>query len=800
MNSVDLEASDATSISKEPKAFDSNDNQIVEAEKQKPVKYPKAVAFIISNEFCERFNYYGMRTILVLYLTNKLGYNEETATVLFHTFTMLVYIFPLVGALIADGWLGKYKTILYLSLVYSIGAMIVSFGAIPLPDVPTKLVTIVGLLLIAIGTGGIKPCVSAFGGDQFTLPDQAMHLAKFFSLFYFAINAGSMISTTVTPILRADVHCFGEDDCFSLAFGVPAVLMIISVLVFVAGQQMYKRNPPTGNMIFGVTQTIAVAYKRWRSRDKNSVPKEHFLDYAEETVGAKMVHDVKCLVKILILYLPFPIFWALFDQQGSRWTFQATRMDGELWGYTIKPDQMQVINPLLILTFIPLFDYVIYPMLSVIGIRRPLQKLTIGGLLAALAFLLSAAVEMRLEIAEPAAAPSDVDMAHLRLYNGMPCRYEFTSDVGSDIAGVPRFIEPLGMWSDLALYVPEPKEYNFMARVHSRGALNCPSIEGKIKLKPGKSVSYFIANDKLQEFSDGIDKMHASNGNSGSFIRTLVNTPPGEGPIVLRGTGMGDTTDGVQRVSRNISALYQVPPGGGALDINGRQVAKFETRNGGLYSLLVQGSDQGGYTYNMLEVVPPATISMMWQLPQIVVITAAEIMFSVTGLEFSFTQAPASMKSVLQACWLLAVAIGNMIVVVIAEIKFVDSQSAEFALFAGIMFMDMLLFLLLARSYTYTVYNNAEENINVIKAKPPQPQERISIPTVRTKVEYEADPPQLAYEKAKAEARSGSGSQAPAQVEAEADVQAPPPSREVAGHEPTHGAYRNRAYDDSLDP
>lgn len=74
----------------------------------------------------------------MLYLTNKLGYNEETSTVLFHIFTMLVYIFPLIGALIADGWLGKYKTILYLSLVYSLGAMVVSFGAIPLPGMPTK--------------------------------------------------------------------------------------------------------------------------------------------------------------------------------------------------------------------------------------------------------------------------------------------------------------------------------------------------------------------------------------------------------------------------------------------------------------------------------------------------------------------------------------------------------------------------------------------------------------------------------------------------------------------------------------
>lgn len=87
----------------------------------------------------------------------------------------------------------------------------------------------IGLLLVAMGTGGIKPNVSAFGGDQFKLPQQVAQLATFFSLFYFSINAGSLISTFVTPILRADVHCFDEEDCFSLAFGVPGVLMLVSI-------------------------------------------------------------------------------------------------------------------------------------------------------------------------------------------------------------------------------------------------------------------------------------------------------------------------------------------------------------------------------------------------------------------------------------------------------------------------------------------------------------------------------------------------------------------------------------------
>lgn len=114
-------------------------------------------------------------------------------------------------------------------MVYSLGSIAITVGAIPALHLPASAVTIIGLLLISVGTGGIKPCVSAFGGDQFKLPEQANYLATFFSLFYLSINAGSMISTTLTPILRENVHCFGEQSCYSLAFGVPGALMIIAI-------------------------------------------------------------------------------------------------------------------------------------------------------------------------------------------------------------------------------------------------------------------------------------------------------------------------------------------------------------------------------------------------------------------------------------------------------------------------------------------------------------------------------------------------------------------------------------------
>lgn len=102
--------------------------------------------------------------------------------------------------------------------------------------------SLLGLFIIAVGTGGIKPCVSAFGGEQFVRPQQDKQLEQFFSYFYISINAGSLISTLITPILREDVQCFGQNSCFALAFGVPAVLMLVAIgMAFI---QLFKQRPP----------------------------------------------------------------------------------------------------------------------------------------------------------------------------------------------------------------------------------------------------------------------------------------------------------------------------------------------------------------------------------------------------------------------------------------------------------------------------------------------------------------------------------------------------------------------------
>lgn len=170
-------------------------------------------------------------------MTTKLNFDEKTATVYFHSFTMIIYFTCLFGALISDNWLGKFKTILYLSIVCCFGNLIMVVGSIPHSNIPSVAFMDVALILIALAVGGMRPCIYAFAGDQFVLPAQAKYMTTLFSLLYSTINVGTLTSTTITPMLRAKVHCFGEQDCYSLAFGVPAILMITSI-----GESILKKT------------------------------------------------------------------------------------------------------------------------------------------------------------------------------------------------------------------------------------------------------------------------------------------------------------------------------------------------------------------------------------------------------------------------------------------------------------------------------------------------------------------------------------------------------------------------------
>nr|XP_055116662.1 solute carrier family 15 member 2 isoform X2 [Symphalangus syndactylus] len=644
--------------------------------------YPLSIAFIVVNEFCERFSYYGMKAVLILYFLYFLHWNEDTSTSIYHAFSSLCYFTPILGAAIADSWLGKFKTIIYLSLVYVLGHVIKSLGALPIlgGQVVHTVLSLIGLSLIALGTGGIKPCVAAFGGDQFE-EKHAEERTRYFSVFYLSINAGSLISTFITPMLRGDVQCFGE-DCYALAFGVPGLLMVIALVVFAMGSKIYNKPPPEGNIVAQVFKCIWFAISnRFKNRSGDIPKRQHWLDWAAEKYPKHLIMDVKALTRVLFLYIPLPMFWALLDQQGSRWTLQAIRMNGNL-----------VLNPLLVLIFIPLFDFVIYRLVSKCGINfSSLRKMAVGMILACLAFAVAAAVEIKInEMAPDQLGPQEVFLQVLNLADDEVKVTVVGNENNSLLMESIKSFQKTPHYSKLHLKT-KSQDFHFHLKYHNLSLYTEHSVQEKnwyslVIREDGNSISSMMVKDTESKTTNGMITVR--------FVNTLH-----------KDVNISLSTDTSLNVGEDYGvSAYRTVQRGEYPAVHCRTEDKNFSLNLGLldfgaaYLFVITNNTNQGLQAWKIEDIPANKMSIAWQLPQYALVTAGEVMFSVTGLEFSYSQAPSSMKSVLQAAWLLTIAVGNIIVLVVAQFSGLV-QWAEFILFSCLLLVICLIFSIMGYYY-----------------------------------------------------------------------------------------------------
>ncbi|KAI6170191.1 Peptide transporter family 1 [Aphelenchoides besseyi] len=732
--------------------------------------WPKTTILIVGNEFCERFSYYGMRTVLTLYLMNILMYSESQSTIIYNTFTGLCYLTPLVGSIIADGYIGRFKTIMYFIIFYTIGQLLLAVSSIMHPNVKAHpYVDLIGLGIIAFGTGGIKPCVSAFGGDQFDV-HQVRMIAAYFSVFYFAINAGSMISTFVAPIFRA-MSCFGQNSCYPLAMGVPAVLMLIATIIFASGWKCYRKSIPRTNVFMEVIRVVKQGVlNRFRRTEKRRHFLDHYLDTHDcaqdsacrqlkiekrrENVCAKriLVKEVKSLLRVLVMFLPIPVFWSLYDQQGTTWVIQGVYMDCRIWGtFMIPPDQMQFVNACLILILIPIFQFGIYPVVEKFVRLTPLRKMCAGGFVAALAYIACAIVQFQVDKTMPILPKTG--HSFLSVINAFPdctltatiashqIRLEPQTSLQNAIGSKNKLLElPAGeitttfqfekcsQTSLNAVTVKlEAQKINFVhvseigavfgtaeSKKPTAGngefslgllvALKEPTTDSLVvcRYEKGKSdgnhpcdpsnpadFTYYNAKDMVPNlkhflFSDGPEPSlsHFKSIRSGDWRLYYTNSNPK--------TGNRPT---------NTDRFY--------VFYSGFEFSRYE--QGGVYLTSLSG-DKTAPTITTWKVVEDNQIRIFWQIPQITLITAAEVLISITGNEFSYTQAPPSLKSIAASLFLLTVATGDQLISLVKAINFIHGQAYEFLFWCGFMlFATLVLGLLSYFFYEYVDYSVDDE-------------------------------------------------------------------------------------------
>lgn len=348
-------------------------------------RWPSQIKFILGNEAAERFSYYGMKGILALYITNVLLKTRDEATNIIHLFGFANYFMPLLGAWVSDRFWGRYHTILWISLSYCAG-----HGVMALSDaahtVDGKVLCLyIGLALIAFGSGGIKPCVSAFMGDQFR-PEQKHLLQKAYAAFYWSINLGSTASFLIIPWIRKH-HGYGW------AFGVPGIAMAFATFVFWLGTKRYVMVPPSRKTkAAGFFKVLFFALSNQNLRQ----PGQSFWDVARGQFTEAEVDAAKSVGPILSIFALAPIFWSLFDQTFSTWVLQGEKMiPYKIGNYTIGPEEMLSANPILVMIFVPILTWWIYPLMG--RLATPLRRMSAGMFLCAASFVIVAMLQTRID-------------------------------------------------------------------------------------------------------------------------------------------------------------------------------------------------------------------------------------------------------------------------------------------------------------------------------------------------------------------------------------------------------------------
>ncbi|ORX73511.1 PTR2-domain-containing protein [Basidiobolus meristosporus CBS 931.73] len=336
-------------------------------------KVPLAAWFIIITELCERFAFYGASLLFQPYMLKVLGFNKSTATAVNRGFQFLAYCTTILGAVVADRYIGKFKTIVIFSLFYMVGLVFLAVSSLPASlDGSFGVIGFVIALyvFISFGTGGIKSNVSSFAAEQ--------------------IKEG--IFPTKTPGVYTDSQLTVERIFRFFYWAINSIMFVIGLVIFVSAKKLYYVKPPSGTVLSKTYSCIKYALSHRKTpldNAKTNGPIEHWLDYAKVDGfewDDQFIEDLKKTLRACLVFLFYPFYWALYYNMSDNFINMGLTMQRP--SFISGPEQLNLVNSLVLVVAIPIFDTAIFPLLRRMGCRLgPITRITIGFTIATLAFV-----------------------------------------------------------------------------------------------------------------------------------------------------------------------------------------------------------------------------------------------------------------------------------------------------------------------------------------------------------------------------------------------------------------------------
>ncbi|KAF2145873.1 uncharacterized protein K452DRAFT_283172 [Aplosporella prunicola CBS 121167] len=371
------------------------------------------VAFV---ELCERFTYYGVQGLFQNYIQRPfngtegrgaLGMGHQGATGLSTFFQFWCYVTPILGAIVADQYLGKYLTIVVFCCIYIVGLLILLLTSLPvaLGNGAGLGGFIVAIIIIGIGTGGIKSNVAPLIADQYkrrqmaisTLPtgeriiiDPSITIQRIYMIFYLCINIGSL-ALLATPYMERDVG-------FWSAYLLALLVFCCGLVVLILGRKKYVVRPPQGSIITDAFRCLWIMI-RHRNMD---APKPSFQERIGNTSipkwDDKFVDELKRALVACQVFAIYPIYWVCYGQFSNNFVTQA----GQMQGHGIPNDLMQNFDPIAVIVFIPVLDRLVYPLMRKANINfPPVNRIVLGFWVAALGMAYAAICQHLIYAAGP---------------------------------------------------------------------------------------------------------------------------------------------------------------------------------------------------------------------------------------------------------------------------------------------------------------------------------------------------------------------------------------------------------------